>query len=126
MDKDSRTNDKREMRRVDFKTFVTLFIDGKEVSIVESLDISLKGIFVKATGLKVGTECDISLALVGSSSELKIELHGKVARTTDSGAGIVFTMIDPDSFLHLLNIIAINTGDYDAVHQEFLKRIALR
>ncbi len=117
-------NNQRGLTRVDFETKVIISVDGKELPEAESKDISLNGIFVKIKGLEVGVECDIKLTLSGASSKLRIEAKGKVVRLTDSGAGIVFTMIDPDSFLHLLNIIAINTGDYDMVHQEFLKRVA--
>ncbi len=117
-------NNQRGLTRVDFETKVIISVDGKELPETESKDISLNGIFVKIQGLEVGAECNIKLTLSGASSKLRIETKGKVVRVTESGVGIVFTMIDPDSFLHLLNIIAINTGDYDMVHQEFLKRVA--
>lgn len=116
-------DNQRGMTRVNFETMVIISVDGKELPETESKDISLNGIFVNIKGLEVGAECDIKLTLSGASSKLMIKTKGKVVRVTDSGAGIVFTMIDPDSFLHLLNIIAINTGDYDTVHQEFLKRV---
>ncbi len=117
-------DNQRGMARVNFGTKVIVSFDGKELPEAESKDISLNGIFVNIKGLDVGQECTIKITLSGSSSQLKIEVKGKVVRVTDSGSGIVFTMIDPDSFLHLLNIIAINKGDYDTVHQEFLKRVA--
>ena len=117
-------DNQRGMTRVNFETKVIISVDGKELPEAESKDISLNGIFVNIKGLEVGKECTIKVTLSGSSSKLMIETKGKVVRVTDSGAGMVFTMIDPDSFLHLLNIIAINTGDYDTVHQEFLKRVA--
>ncbi len=113
----------RGMTRVNFETKVVISVDGKDLPEAESKDISLNGIFVNIKGFEVGKECTIKITLSGASSKLKIEIKGKVVRVTDSGAGIIFTMIDPDSFLHLLNIIAINTGDYDTVHQEFLKRV---
>ncbi len=113
----------RGMTRVNFETKVVISVDGKDLPEAESKDISLNGIFVNIKGFEVGKECTITITLSGASSKLRIEIKGKVVRVTDSGAGIIFTMIDPDSFLHLLNIIAINTGDYDTVHQEFLKRV---
>jgi hypothetical protein len=117
-------DNQRGMTRVNFETKVVISVDGKDLPAAESKDISLNGIFVNIKGFEVGKECTIKITLSGASSKLRIETKGKVVRVTDSGAGIIFTMIDPDSFLHLLNIIAINTGDYDTVHQEFLKRVA--
>ncbi len=120
--KDSVTANRREMTRVCYETKAELFVGDKKLLVTESRDISLKGIYVQTKGLKVGMECKIILTLTGSEPEIIIILHGKVVRVDNSGAGILFTLIDIESFLHLQNIVAVNTGDYDMTHQEFVNK----
>ncbi len=120
--KDSVTVNRREMTRACYGTKVEIFVGDKEIPVTESRDISLSGIYVQTKGLKVGMECKVVLTLTGYEPEIIIILHGKVVRVDNSGAGILFTLIDIDSFLHLQNIVAVNTGDYDMTHQEFVNK----
>jgi hypothetical protein len=79
-----------------------------------SKDVSLKGIYVRALGLKKGMECKTIISLTDSSPELKIEIQGKVVRVDDNGAGIIFSQpMDLDNFIYLQNIVAYNNGLYE-------------
>ncbi len=120
--KDSLNGIKREMTRVSFETKVEIFVDGKKLPVTESKNISLKGIYVKAKGLDEGTECKIIIFLKGLERELKVMLNGKAVRVDDSGAAIIFTLVDIHSFMHLQNIVALSAGDHDKIGKEFVHR----
>ncbi|MFQ5328509.1 MAG: PilZ domain-containing protein [Thermodesulfobacteriota bacterium] len=117
-----RPDNKREMMRVPFETSVTLLINGKEFPVTASRDISLKGIYVQAKGVTAGTTCAVIITLTGSDPKITINFDGCVVRVDDSGAGILITSIGMEDFTHLQNLVASNAGDYDTIHEEFVKR----
>jgi len=89
-------------------------------------NISLKGLHVNlAEGmseLQPGNQVGITIDLTGDSSDLKVQAEGEVLRWEDNGAiAVNFNHIDLDSFVHLKNIMAYNSGDYDKVMNEFME-----
>ena len=106
--------ERREKLRENFETKVIIITDNKVFAETVSKDVSLKGIYVRAPGLKKGMECKTIITLTDSSPELKVEIHGKVARVDDNGAGIIFSQpMDLDNFIYLQNIVAYNSGLYE-------------
>ena len=113
---------KRATTRVEFHTRGELHYGGKTVSgSVENL--SLKGmLFVPeepAEDLTMSAEVDVQISLTGTGSSLSFGLEGKVVRIGEKGVGIRFTEMEFDSFVHLRNIVAYNTGNEDKIMEEF-------
>lgn len=108
------SEERREKPRESFETKVIIIAGDKVFPETVSKDVSLKGIYVKAHGLKEGMECKTIITLTDSSPELRVELQGKVVRVDDFGAGIVFSQpMDLDSFIYLQNIVAYNNRNYE-------------
>ena len=133
---------KRDTTRVEFHTRAKLEIVGKTTGEkshegytpkgkdsggdeiqgkVENL--SLKGMFLvpdaPVGGLEEASEVSATISLAGTASNLSIELNGEVARVNEEGIGIRFTGMEFDTFVHLRNIVAYNTGDEERIMEEF-------
>ena len=68
--------------------------------------------------LEPGTGCQIKIMMIGASSELSVRIEGEIIRCDTGEAAIKFTGVDPDSLLHLQNIIRYNSPDFEAVELE--------
>ncbi len=115
---------KRQARRIDFHTRARLIFDGNDIKgRVENL--SLKGMFFvpekEVGGLMAGKKLEIVLSLTGTGSELSFQVEGEVVRVDEEGVALHFTKIEFDSFLHLRNIVAYNTGDEEGIMEEYNK-----
>jgi hypothetical protein len=113
---------KRDTTRVEFRTKAELRANGKVIEgTVDNL--SLKGLFLRTEtshfSIQTGQEVEITVRLAGASTKLSIELKGKVIRWDKEGLGIEFTEMEFDTFVHLRNIVAYNSGDEDLVMEEF-------
>ncbi len=105
--------ERRKHERVEFLTSIRVIIDsdGKKIDVKgDSKDLSLKGVFIP-TKLKasIGSPCSVKIFLSGASDDIKLNIHGVVARAEEKGLGIVFDSIDVDSFTHLKNIVRYNS-----------------
>jgi len=112
--------EKRKNTRVPFHTTITVRFPDQTFEHCETQDLSLKGVFVKGvTGSRsVGDQCELSLHLSGTSSNLSLHMRGEVMRVREDGVGLHFSEIDLDSFFHLKNIIYYNSGDPDVLEAE--------
>ncbi|HBE77426.1 MAG TPA: PilZ domain-containing protein [Firmicutes bacterium] len=112
--------EKRELTRVAFH--IEAIIKYQERTFTGKVEnLSLKGMFIQtAENLKLKEPLAISIHLAGDSSDLEIKLNGNVVRVEQSGVGVQFDKIDLDSFIHLRNIVAYNSGDEDNVMNEFV------
>lgn len=112
--------EKRKNTRVPFHTTITVRFADRTFEHCETQDLSLKGVFVKGvTGSRAeGEQCDLSLHLSGSSSDLSLQIRGEVMRVREDGVGLHFSEIDLDSYYHLRNIIYYNSGDPDILEKE--------
>lgn len=115
--------ERRKHTRVPFEVTATVQTGGTAISgTVDNL--SMKGMLLATSEtLPAGSPLMIRINLSGSSSELFISLRGRAIRQTEAGAAIEFVEMDLDSFTHLRNIIAQNSGAPEAVYQEYLKSI---
>ncbi len=100
--------EKRTDTRIHFDVKGTIEHNG--VSYTGSIEnLSMKGMFLKADSkIQVGSEVKIKIHLSGASSDLVVNINGKVARGSSSGIGVIFDRIDLDSYTHLRNIITYN------------------
>jgi len=113
---------KRDTTRVEFHTRAELEIDGQGLSgTVE--DLSLKGLFLKTEAsqrsIQIGQKVKVTIRFSGTTSNLSIDVQGKVVRLTQEGLGIEFTDMEFDSFVYLRNVVAYNAGDEDVIMDEF-------
>jgi hypothetical protein len=111
--------EKRELTRVAFD--IEAVVKCQEHTFSGKVDnLSLKGMFIRtAEKLNLHDTIQITIHLAGETSDLEINLNGTIVRITEQGIGIQFDKVDLDSFIHLRNIVAYNSGDEDRVMDEF-------
>jgi hypothetical protein len=112
-------NEKRKNTRVLFQASADLkFADAGYLK-CETENLSVKGVSVLGiTGHRIGEQCALSLALSGSTSEMRLEMKGEIVRIEENGVALHFTEIDLDSFHHLKNIVYYNSSDPDSIRTE--------
>ena len=118
----SSSHDRRNFSRVDFKHQLNLTsTDNGKIYLGGFIDISLKGMLYIGDVLppekhNVTGTLDLGGALV--------EIKGKVLRHIEgTGASILFTELDVESFSHLRRLVSLNAGDAELVDQEFFDSI---
>ena len=115
--------DKRKTTRVLYNVMAEIAYDDKSIQ-GEVINLSLRGMLLKTTdNIPINTRTNITLFLIGSTSELKIQLTGVVIRSDERGAALQFKKIDLDSFIHLKAIVAYNEGDEDKIMDEFYRAL---
>ena len=76
-------------------------------------NLSMKGMFLKSYGkIPAGDDVKVKIHLSGASSDLVININGRVARGDSSGIAVIFDRIDLDSYTHLRNIITYNMREH--------------
>jgi hypothetical protein len=84
------------------------------------IDLSTGGmLFQTGGGIPVDEVVQVSLFLYGTSSNLSLNISGRVVRRSESGTAIKFTELDLDSFIHLRNIVSRNAFDEQKIIMEF-------
>lgn len=113
--------ERRRNTRVPFQTTADVVFRDKRYQQCATENLSVKGISVLGiTGHQLGETCDLSLALSGSTSHLRLTMKGKVVRVDADRIALNFIEIDLDSFYHLKNIIYYNSNDPDTIEQELM------
>ena len=112
---------KRELSRVGFD--IEALIHYKTSTIKGTVEnISLKGMFIHTLqSIDRDEPVEITINLAGDTSDLSIKVEAVVVRTTESGIGVKFQKVDLNSFIHLRNIVAYNSGDDTKVMAEFFE-----
>jgi len=119
-------DDKRKFSRVPFVVKAQIDWRGKVLT-GEVSNLSLRGMFAHVPEpIPVGEKLASTLELTGDSSDLKVTIVAKVVRADAKGIGLEFEQMDLDSFIHLRNIVAYNSGDADLIDQEFTNFIKHR
>ena len=110
----------RRRTRVGFRTLATVQATGMRITDQETRDLSLKGVFLLGSHpLKHGDGCFVTIYLQGEGADApSLRMEGKVARITDEGTGIDFVSMDPETYLHLRNLIILNADDPDEAEKE--------
>ncbi len=100
-------------------------VQAGEISLNGSVEnLSMKGMFLNTKErLPVDRLLEISIILSETSSISSVKANGFAVRQNDQGVAIEFREIDMDSFFHLRNIVALNSGDADAVNEEYFQSI---
>ena len=112
-------DNKRKNSRVPFQATITLNFSNRKHEECETVDLSIKGVFVVGiSGHAIGEKCQASLRLVGSTSDLTLNMQGEVVRAEENGLGLHFCETDLDSFYHLKNILYYNSENPDMLDDE--------
>ena len=102
-------------------------VDGKVIKTDKTRDLSLKGVLISCNeALPSGTDCEVSLKLVGSEFPIEIGIKGKVGRSSDTGMAVEFIEIDLESYDHLQNLVRYNAHNEDQVEQEIKDHLGLK
>lgn len=101
--------EKRKGQRVVFNTNVELMTASGAVPVrCDSRNISTCGIYLQARDmLPIDTCCTLDIDLSSTTSNMKLHLQGRVCRHDRQGMGIAFVNVDPASFVHLKNFVAL-------------------
>jgi hypothetical protein len=112
-------DERRRRTRIVFTTEVELTAGDLTVKSTKSRDVSMTGIFIFTDQrLEPGSTCQITIRLLGASSDLRMTAEGRIARLTEDGVGVEFTSLDLDSYVHLRNLIVYNAEDPDGILEE--------
>jgi hypothetical protein len=116
--------EKRQFSRILFDCDVSIRVGNTAIS-GQIENLSLQGVLLRtAHPFNLQDIVDIKLQLSGDPDPLVLELQGIVVRCEEGKAGVHFTGMDPDSFVHLKNIVAYNQGDEAVVREELANFIS--
>ena len=71
--------------------------------------------------LAQGAPCRIKIFLSGSASEVSVRINGEISRVEGGAVAVRFIRIDPESLMHLQNILRYNSADADVIEREIVK-----
>lgn len=115
--------EKRNFSRISFNVGTVITWKDKTFK-GEVINLSLQGMCVNIVEpITAGDEVDITIYLTGVSPQIPINLKGEVIRNSDEGLALKFVKMSTDSFIHLRNIMAHNTGDSGKVMDELFNYI---
>lgn len=87
---------------------------------LETRDLSHKGVFIMGGQLPAGEPCQVTIHLCGSPEEdPAMHMEGTVVRSTTEGTAIDFQFMDPDTYLHMRNLVLRHAPDTEEVEKEF-------
>ena len=105
--------EQRGARRIVFKSSaIVRYEQGQAMEAkVDTADISLKGLYLQTeTRIPLETPCTIEICLTGPTSKMDFKAKGLVCRHDQSGLAISFTHLDPDSTLHIVNLVNLHAA----------------
>jgi c-di-GMP-binding flagellar brake protein YcgR len=114
--------EKRNFLRTNYLSRAEIRLNEEVVS-GEIINLSLNGAMVKTNGihkLNMYERIEIEMFLTNEETDIKINSSGVVVRLEKDEIGIRFETMDLNSFTHLRNIIAYNTGEYDKIMEEMI------
>jgi hypothetical protein len=104
-------SEQRRSQRIRF-TSKAILRYGQDMALeakVDTRNISLHGIFLDTdTRIPLSTACDIEIYLTGATSAMDFHARGEIQRHDPVGMAVVFTHLDPDSYLHILNLVKLH------------------
>ena len=111
--------EEREVKRVPFHVQAFIHFDSMDIS-GEVENLSTGGMLIKTdASIPRETLVEAVLSFSGTTTELKLNLLGRVLRSDSEGIALKFVELDLDAYIHLKNIVAYNSGDNGAIIKEF-------
>lgn len=84
----------RAARRIPAENRVNLFVHGKLIATAVAINISLGGLYLKAsTPLPVGSSCEVAISLPKGNGAESVMAQGRVVRTGEVGTAIQFAQM---------------------------------
>ncbi len=115
----------REFTRNIIRLEVVVTADGRPDIPGRSREISMNGLYVMCCDtLPPGTECTVTITL--NDGTTRIESTGHVINIHDSGMGIGFDEMEPESFQHLRKLVLLNAPDPDIVETELGNHVGFK
>lgn len=114
--------ERRRFTRVSIQIEGELALDDATTISGISRDLSLNGLFLLCeASAPVDANCHVTLFLGERTAPLRVEAHGRVVRTDDTGVGLMFTdIMGLESFEHLRNLVLYNADtNTEQVETEF-------
>ncbi|MDR2550929.1 MAG: PilZ domain-containing protein [Desulfobulbus sp.] len=104
---------RRSQRIVFNSTAVLRYGDDESLEVqVDTRNISIHGLFlVTEVRLPLETPCTVEINLIGTTSQMEVLAQGVVRRHEPDGLAVAFTQLDPDSFLHILNLVKLHEAE---------------
>ena len=106
-------SEQRQSERINFISTAILRY-GSEYTLearVDTRDISLQGVFVQTEQrIALNTPCNLEIDLVGNTSAMDFRVKGVIQRHDATGMAIAFTHLEPDSYLHILNLVKLHAS----------------
>ncbi|OPY14193.1 MAG: PilZ domain protein [Syntrophus sp. PtaB.Bin001] len=116
--------EKRQFSRILFDCDVSLRVGDSAIK-GQLENLSLQGALLQTVHpFNLQDMVNIRLQLSGDPDPLVLEFQGTVVRCEEGKAAVHFTAMDPDSFVHLKNIMAYNQGDEAVVRDELANFIS--
>ena len=107
-------SERRRSQRIRFSSKAILYY-GEDQSLtakVDTHDISLQGILLETdTRIALNTSCNIEIHLSGATSTMDFHAQGVIQRHDPAGMAVAFTHLDPDSYLHILNLVKLHEAE---------------
>ncbi len=115
------SREKREFVRVPFTTEVEIRTGNRLFRSSSGMNISLNGLRIATEDPLPGegSPCSARIVLKAFDHRLAIEAQGRIARSGQGFLAVEFTELDPDSYLHLRQLIINNAGDPVHAEEEF-------
>ena len=107
-------SEQRRSQRVCFtsKAIIRSSEDPPLEAAVDTRNISLHGVFLEPDILlPLATPCEVEIFLSGTTSSMSFLAEGVVQRHDPSGMAIAFTHLEPDSYLHVLNLVQLHAAE---------------
>ena len=104
----------RRAPRVVFQSSAIIRYEHDRVTEVEvdTRNISIKGLYLETDiRIPVDTPCKITIQLAGTTSKMDFKVEGVVCRHDQTGMGIAFTQLNPDSYLHIVNLVKLHAAE---------------
>ena len=106
--------EQRRAPRVVFISSATIRYEQNQVveTKVDTRNISINGMYLE-TDLRIPLDipCKITIELAGATSKMAFKVQGMVCRHDQTGMGFVFTQLDPDSYLHITNLVKLHAAE---------------
>ncbi|MCL2459588.1 MAG: PilZ domain-containing protein [Desulfobulbus sp.] len=105
---------RRRSRRIVFSSAAVLqYGDDDLLELqVDTHNISLHGLYlITEVRLPLETPCTVKISLAGATSRMEAIAQGVVRRHEPDGIAVAFTHLDPDSFLHILNLVKLHEAE---------------
>lgn len=107
-------SERRRSKRIAF-TSKALLRYGNKLSLeakVDTHNISLHGILLETdVRIPLDTACHIKILLSGTTSSMDVHAQGVIRRHDPDGLAVAFTQLDPDSYLHILNLVKLHEAE---------------